>query len=208
MEKTIIIGLDLAKNVFQAHGARADGSVAFRKKLTRNQVLPFFAEQPVCLVAMEACASAHHWARSIRDLGPEVRLIPPIYVKPFVKRQKNDSADAEAIAEEASRPTMRFVAVKGIEQQAAGMAFRTRDLFIRQKTQTINALRGHPPCRQKGPKWQSFTLPAARLSRHFRGKLLHCRSQMGYIRSKARDCHSRTSSSTAFVTRLMRSGET
>lgn len=143
MEKTIIIGLDLAKNVFQAHGARADGSVAFRKKLTRNQVLPFFAEQPVCLVAMEACASAHHWARSIRDLGPEVRLIPPIYVKPFVKRQKNDSADAEAIAEEASRPTMRFVAVKGIEQQAAGMAFRTRDLFIRQKTQTINALRGH-----------------------------------------------------------------
>ena len=92
---------------------------------------------------MEACASAHHWARSIRDLGHEVRLIPPIYVKPFVKRQKNDSADAEAIAEAASRPTMRFVAVKGIEQQAAGMAFRTRDLFIRQKTQTINALRGH-----------------------------------------------------------------
>lgn len=87
MEKTIIIGLDLAKNVFQAHGAKADGSVAFRKKLTRNQVLAFFAEQPVCLVAMEACASAHHWARSIRDLGHEVRLIPPIYVKPFVKRQ-------------------------------------------------------------------------------------------------------------------------
>ena len=87
MEKTIIIGLDLAKNVFQAHGAKADGSVAFRKKPTRNQVLAFFAEQPAFLVAMEACASAHHWARSIRDLGHEVRLIPPIYVKPFVKRQ-------------------------------------------------------------------------------------------------------------------------
>ena len=132
MEMIIIIGLDLAKNVFQAHGAKADGSVAFRKKLTRNQVLAFFAGQPVCLVAMEACASAHHWARSIRDLGHEVRLIPP-----------NDSADAEAIAGAASRPTMRFVAVKGIEQQAAGTAFRTRDLFIRHKTHTINALRGH-----------------------------------------------------------------
>ncbi len=143
MNKVIIIGLDLAKNVFQAHGARADGSVAFRKKLSRSQVLPFFAKQPACLVAMEACASAHHWARSIRDLGHEVRLIPPIYVKPFVKRQKNDSADAEAIAEAASRPTMRFVAVKSIEQQAGGMTFRTRDLFVRQKTQTINALRGH-----------------------------------------------------------------
>ena len=143
MEKAIIIGLDLAKNVFQAHGAQADGSVAFRKKFSRGQVLQFFAKQPACLVAMEACASAHHWARSIRDLGHEVRLIPPIYVKPFVKRQKNDSADAEAIAEAASRPTMRFVAVKSVEQQAAGMAFRTRDLFVRQKTQTINALRGH-----------------------------------------------------------------
>ncbi len=143
MEQAIIIGLDLAKNVFQAHGAEADGSVAFRKKFSRGQVLQFFAKQPACLVAMEACASAHHWARSIRDLGHAVRLIPPIYVKPFVKRQKNDSADAEAIAEAASRPTMRFVAVKSVEQQAAGMAFRTRDLFVRQKTQTINALRGH-----------------------------------------------------------------
>lgn len=143
MEQSIIIGLDLAKNVFQAHGATADGSVAFRVKLARSQVLQFFAKQPACLVAMEACASAHHWARSIRDLGHEVRLIPPIYVKPFVKRQKNDSADAEAIAEAASRPTMRFVAIKSVEQQAASMAFRTRDLFVRQKTQTINALRGH-----------------------------------------------------------------
>ena len=112
-------------------------------KLARTQALQFFAKQPACPVAMETCVSAHHWARSIRDLGHEVRLIPPIYVKPFVKRQKNDSADAEAIAEAASRPTMRFVAVKSVEQQAAGMAFRTRDLFVRQKTQTIIALRGH-----------------------------------------------------------------
>ena len=103
MEKVTFIGLDLAKNVFQAHGATSGGSVAFRKKLARSQVLPFFAAQPGCVVAMEACASAHHWARSIRDLGHEVRLIPPANVKPFVRRQKNDSADAEAIAGVSSR---------------------------------------------------------------------------------------------------------
>ncbi|MDA8870302.1 IS110 family transposase [Rhizobiaceae bacterium] len=143
MDKVSIIGLDLAKSVFQAHGARGDGSVAFRKKLSRANVLAFLREQPPCVVAMEACGSSHHWGRSIQALGHEVRLIPPAYVKPFVKRQKNDVADAEAITEAASRPTMRFVAVKGMEQQAAAMAFRTRDLFVRQKTQTINALRGH-----------------------------------------------------------------
>jgi Transposase, Mutator family/Transposase len=117
--------------------------VAFRKKLSREKVLRFFAEQPRCIVAMEACGSAHHWGRAIRDLGHEVRLIPPIYVKPFVKRQKNDAADSEAIAEAASRPTMRFVTVKTEEQQARAMLFRTRDLFVRQRTQLINALRGH-----------------------------------------------------------------
>jgi len=143
MTEATIIGLDLAKNVFQAHGARSDGSVAFRIKLVRAKVLAFFAAQPTCTVAMEACASAHYWGRAIGELGHDVKLIPPIYVKPFVKRQKNDMADAEAIAEAASRPTMRFVAVKSEEKQAAGMAFRTRDLFVRQKTQTINALRGH-----------------------------------------------------------------
>lgn len=116
MEKATIIGLDLANNVFQAHGATSDGSVAFRKKLARGQVLSSFAAQPDCVVAIEACASAHHWARSIREPGHEVRLIPPAYVKSFVKRQKNDSAAAEAIAEAASRATMRFVAVKGIDQ--------------------------------------------------------------------------------------------
>src|SRR5215213_2321957 len=143
MEKVSIIGLDLAKRSFQAHGARADGGVGFHKKLSREKVLGFFAEQPRCIVAMEACGSAHHWGRAIGDLGHEVRLIPPAYVKPFVKRQKNDATDAEAIAEAASRPTMRFVAVKTEGQQARAMLFRTRDLLVRQRTQLINALRGH-----------------------------------------------------------------
>ena len=143
MAEVSMIGLDLAKNTFQAHGANADGSVAFRKKLRRDKVMAFFASQPRCTVAMEACAGAHYWARSLQDLGHEVRLVPPVYVKPFVKRQKNDAADAEAIAEAASRPTMRFVAVKSEAKQAQGMAFRTRDLMVRQRTQTINALRGN-----------------------------------------------------------------
>jgi transposase len=143
MEKASIIGLDLAKRSFQAHGAQMDGGVAFRKKLSRDKVLGFLASQPRCVVAMEACGSAHHWGRAISDLGHEVRLIPPAYVKPFVKRQKNDAADAEAICEAASRPTMRFVAVKTEEQQTRAMLFRTRDLLVRQRTQLINALRGH-----------------------------------------------------------------
>ncbi len=143
MKEVSIIGLDLAKNVFQAHGAAADGSVVFRRKLSRAQLGKFFSAQPPCLVAMEACASAHHWARTIGALGHTVKLIPPAYVKPFVKRQKNDTADAEAIAEAAARPTMRFVAPKSEKQQAAAMAYRTRDLLVRQRTQTINALRAH-----------------------------------------------------------------
>jgi transposase len=143
MEKANIIGLDLAKRSFQAHGAEIDGGVAFRKKLSRDKLLGFLALQPRCVVAMEACGSAHHWGRVIGDLGHEVRLIPPVYVKPFVKRQKNDAADAEAICEAASRPTMRFVAVKTEEQQSRAMLFRTRDLLVRQRTQLINALRGH-----------------------------------------------------------------
>jgi transposase len=143
MDDVTIIGLDIAKRVFQAHGARPDGSVGFRKKLSRSQVLTFFERQPRCIVAMEACATAHEWGRAIGELGHEVRLIPPIYVKPFVKRQKNDVADAEAIAEAAARPTMRFVSVKSEAQQSKAMAFRTRDLLVRQRTQLINALRGH-----------------------------------------------------------------
>lgn len=143
MEEITIIGVDLAKRVFQLHGATSGGSVAFRKKLSRSRLLPFLAAQPRCLVAMEACATAHGWGREIEKLGHSVRLIPPAYVKPFVKRQKNDAADAEAIAEAASRPTMRFVAVKTEAQQARAMLFRTRDLLVRQRTQLINALRGH-----------------------------------------------------------------
>ena len=142
MEQVNIIGIDLAKQGFQLHGARPDGSVAFRKKLTRGKVLDFLASHPRCLVAMEACASAHYWGREIGKLGHEVKLMPPVYVKPFVKRHKNDAADAEAICEAASCPTMRFVAVKTEDQQAHGMLFRTRDLLVRQRTQTINALRG------------------------------------------------------------------
>ena len=143
MGELSIIGIDLAKTVFQVHGAATDGSVLFRRKLSRGQVLSFLSKQPLCIVAMEACASAHFWGREIEPLGHSVRLIPPAYVKPYVKRQKNDAADAEAIVEAASRPGMRFVAIKTPEQQARAMIFRTSDLLVRQRTQLINALRGH-----------------------------------------------------------------
>ncbi len=143
MGEVSTIGLDLAKTVFQAHGADASGGVIFRKKLRRDQLLAFFASQPRSVVAMEACASAHYWAREISAFGHETRLIPPAYVKPFVKRQKNDMADAEAICEAAQRPTMRFVTPKSAEAQGAAVIFRTRDLLVRQRTQLINALRGH-----------------------------------------------------------------
>jgi transposase len=137
------IGLDIAKRVFQAHGADASGRMFFRKRLTRGKLLEFLAAQPPCTVAMEACAGAHHWAREIGKLGHTVRLIPPAYVKPYVKRQKNDMADAEAICEAAQRPSMRFVPVKSEEQQASAVVFRARDLLVRQRTQCLNALRGH-----------------------------------------------------------------
>src|SRR5919202_6669039 len=117
--------------------------MVFRKRLRRQQVLSFFAAQPRCRVAMAACGSAHYWGREIGKLGHEVRLIAPAYVKPFVKRQKNDMADAEAICEAAQRPTMRFVAVKSEARQASAVIFRTRDLLVRQHTPLINALRGH-----------------------------------------------------------------
>jgi transposase len=117
--------------------------VLFRKPITRRKLIAFLAAQPPCIVAMEACAGAHHWAREIGKLGHSVHLIPPAYVKPFVKRQKNDAADAEAICEAAQRPSMRFVPVKTEEQQANGIVFRARDLLVRQRTQCVNALRGH-----------------------------------------------------------------
>jgi transposase len=143
MKEVSIIGVDLAKQVFQLHGATEEGEVVFRKQLSRKQFLAFLQKQPACLVAMEACATAHHWARTLASFGHEVRLIAPKFVRPYVKNQKNDMADAEAIAEAASRPTMRFVEVKTPEQQGLGMIFRLRDLLVGQRTQTINALRGH-----------------------------------------------------------------
>ena len=143
MTHATIIGLDLAKNVFHAHGAIHDGTPIFRKKLSRGQVLAFLSEQPHCIVAMEACATAHDWAREIGKLGHTTKLIPPQYVKPYVKRQKNDSADAEAITEAVSRRNMRFVEVKTEDQQVSAMSYRTRQMFIGQRTQTINALRSH-----------------------------------------------------------------
>jgi transposase len=143
MAEVVTIGLDTAKNSFQAHGADASGEVVFRRKLSRGRLLAFLAAQPPCVVAMEACAGAHHWGRELAALGHTVRLIPPAYVKPFVKRQKNDAADAEAICEAAQRPTMRFVPVKSQAQQASSVVFRARDLLVRQKTQCINAIRSH-----------------------------------------------------------------
>ena len=138
------IGLDLAKNVFQVHGVDAEGEIVVRKKVRRVDVLAFFSALPPCLVGMEACASAHHWARELTVLGHKVKLMPPSYVKPYVKRgKKNDAADAEAICEAVSRPTMRFVPVKSAEQQSVVMLHRSRDLLIRQRTMLANALRGH-----------------------------------------------------------------
>jgi transposase len=137
------IGLDLAKHVFQVHGANAEGSPVFNRKLRRGEVLRFFEKLPPCLVGMEACGTAHYWAREIAALGHEVRLIPPAYVKPFVKRGKTDAADAEAIGEAVTRKTMRFVPVKTARQQAATMVLKTRALLVRQRTQAVNALRAH-----------------------------------------------------------------
>src|SRR3954463_16058639 len=143
MNQVSTVGLDLAKYIFQLHGADSAGAVVFRKKLRRGQLLAFLATLPPCTVAMEACASAHYWGREIAKLGHTVKLIAPASGKPFVKRQKNDMADAEAICEAAQRPTMRFLAVKSEQAQAAAVVFRTRDLLVRQRTQAINALRGH-----------------------------------------------------------------
>jgi transposase len=143
MDEVTVIGVDLAKSVFQLHGSAANGRTVFRKKLSRPQFRQFLQSHPPCLVAMEACATAHYWGRELRAMGHDVRLIPPAYVKPFVKRQKNDAADAEAIVEAALRPNMRFVPVKSAEQQAQSMLLKTREMLVRQRTQLVNALRGH-----------------------------------------------------------------
>lgn len=143
MEQTITIGLDLAKNVFQVHGVDARGMIVCRRQLRRAQLLLFFSRLEPCLVGMEACAGAHHWGRELAALGHEVRLMPPTYVKPYVKRGKTDAVDAEAICEAVTRPTMRFVPVKSAQTQAALLDHKTRDFLVRQRTQIINAIRAH-----------------------------------------------------------------
>jgi transposase len=143
MTKITTIGLDLAKRVFQVHGVDATGAVVLRKRLRREDVLVFFTQLPPCRIGMEACSTAHHWARELRALGHEVLLMPPQYVKPYVKRNKNDAADAEAICEAVGRPSMRFVPVKTIEQQSVLALHRSRDLLVRQRTALANAIRAH-----------------------------------------------------------------
>ena len=143
MQVITTIGLDIAKSVFQVHGVDAEGKVIVRRQLKRRYVLAFFQKVPPCLVGIEACASSHHWSRELQALGHKVRLMPPAYVKPYVKRHKNDAADAEAICEAVTRANMRFVATKTPEQQSCLMLHRTRHLFIRQQTAVINAIRAH-----------------------------------------------------------------
>ena len=143
MGEITTVGLDLAKQVFQVHAVDAAGQVVLRKALRRGQVTTFFAGLPRCLIGVEACATAHYWARELTALGHEVRLMPPQYVKAYVRRQKNDAADAAAICEAVTRPAMRFVPVKSEAQQAALILHRVRDLLLRQRTMLINALRGH-----------------------------------------------------------------
>ena len=143
MSKQQVIGLDLAKSVFQVHGIDATGQVILKRRLRRDEVVEFFASIEPALVGLEACQTAHHWARELSALGHEVRLMPPQFVKPYVKSQKNDAADAEAICEAVQRPTMRFVPIKTIDQQAALMLHRTRELLIRQRNSLISAIRAH-----------------------------------------------------------------
>src|SRR5664279_3161450 len=143
MHTITTIGLDIAKSVFQVHGVDAQGQVIIRRQLKRRYVLAFFQKLAPCLVGIEACASSHHWSRELKALGHTVRLMPPAYVKPYVKRQKNDAADAEAICEAVARVNMRFVATKTPEQQSCLMLHRTRHLFIRQQTSVINVIRAH-----------------------------------------------------------------
>ena len=136
------LGLDLAKNVFQVHAVSSTGEVVVRRALRRAQIIPFFSKLAPCLVGMEACGTSHHWARELTGLGHEVRLMPPAYVKPYVKRGKTDAGDAEAICEAVRRPTMRYVPMKSVDQQAALALHRTRDLLVRQRTQLVNMIRG------------------------------------------------------------------
>src|SRR5437016_3762159 len=179
MQAVTTIGLDIAKMVFQVHGVDAEGKVIIRRKLKRRYVAAFFQKLPPCLVGIEACASSHHWSRELKALGHTVRLMPPAYVKPYVKRQKNDAADAEAICEAVTRANMRFVETKTPEQQSCLMLHRTRHLFIRQQTAVINAIRAHlaefgivAPARIRGPRRRRSGL----MMGSFTAKLRGCRN--------------------------------
>ena len=176
MSQATTIGLDIAKTVFHAHGADERGATVFSRRLTRAKLLDFFAKQPKCPAAMEACSGAHHWARELMQMGHEVRLIPPAYVKPFVKRHKNDAVDAEAICEAVQRPGMRFVTVKSEEQQAAGLVFRTRDLVVRSarssSTRCAVTLPSMAGWRRAGLRpWRCWQTSSTR-------RRWHCRCQM------------------------------
>jgi transposase len=164
------IGLCLAKSVFQVHGVDAGGRHPLKKKLRRAEVLAFFAGLPPCLVGMEACATALHWARELSGLGHEVRLMPPAYVKAYVRRQKNDAADAEAICEAVTRPTMHFVPVKSAERQGVLVLHRSRELLVRQRTMLINAIRGH--CAEFGMIGPQGARRAVELVRQAEGAVL------------------------------------
>jgi len=141
MEEVVTVGLDIAKSVFQVHGVDAEGRVVLQRRLTRARLIPFFEKLPRCRIGIEACATAHHWGRQLAGLGHEVKLMPPSYVKPYVKRQKNDVADAEAICEAVSRPSMRFVDVKNPEQQR--VIHRTRATLMRHRVELSNTIRAH-----------------------------------------------------------------
>jgi transposase len=143
MGDVVTVGLDIAKSVFQVHGVDADGQVVVQRKLTRAKLIPFFEKLPCCLIGIEACATAHHWGRRLTELGHEVKLMPPSYVKPYLKRQKNDAADAEAICEAVTRPSMRFVEVKSPEQQSELVIHRTRMTLMRHRIELSNTIRAH-----------------------------------------------------------------
>ena len=172
MQAITTIGLDIAKSVFQVHCVDCNGRVVIRRQLKRRYVLAFFEKLAPCLIGIEACASSHHWSRQLLALGHTVRLMPPSYVKPYVKRQKNDAADAEAICEAVSRANMRFVPTKTPEQQSGLVLHPTRHLFIRQQTSVINAIRAH--CAEFGivapvgrpPCWSGWKLLTVRTTGH------------------------------------------
>ncbi len=177
MGEVSTIGLDIAKSVFQVHGVDVAGAVVIRKRVSRAKVLEYFGELPQCLVGIEACPSAHHWGRELQALGHTVRLIPPSYVKAYLKRSKNDANDAAAICEAVTRPSMRFVPIKTKEQQTALMLHRTRQLLVRQRTMLSNALRGVMERRSCSGSSRvaliaGFPRPSAAFSRYWRGSMV------------------------------------